>query len=406
MNSSSKIAIAPTGLHSIENEDPWAYYEALREQGPLVWDPTVNAWLVVDFDVTVDIEKDERRFRHPYADATPLLKEIKGGEGNITLTHVPEEHAQLRRFHIRLLSPEAVKDYRERFLAPIIDHLVEAMLAKGSADLAADFGDQIPPRLTAALLGMDWRDDALIARILHLHEVIMEWVGRQNAGEPWTSNALAASHELNDILRPYVRRFREEDADNFIRRVWTESPTEFSEMTEDIVIAICRELFLGGSDTTVHGLANVFYLYLTRDDLRAQIAEDSGCLRPFVEEAMRLYGSVQYRYRVANQDCVLGGTEVRKDQLLVLLHAAGNRDPEQFGCPAQVDLTRKPVTGHLAFHKGPRACVGAGLARAEMRDAMEAIIARMPNVAFDPEAPQPEYKGLFMRSWRPLNVRF
>lgn len=406
MNANSNIAVARAGLLSIEDADPWGYYESLRAQGPLVWDPSVNAWLVVDFDATVEVEKDETRFRHPYADATPLLKEIKGGKGNITLTHAPEEHAQLRRFHIRLLSPEAVQDYRDRFLVPIIDYLIDAMVAKGSADLAADFGDQIPPRLTAALFGMDWQDDALIGKMLHLHEVIMEWVGRQNAGEPYTSNALAASHELNDILRPFVRRFRDEDADNFIRRVWQEAPTEFTEMTEDIVIAICRELFLAGSDTTVHGLANVFYLYLTRDDLRARIAQDNGCLRPFIEEAMRLYGSVQYRYRVANQDCILAGVEVKKDQLLVLLHAAGNRDPNRFGCPADVDLTRKPPTDHLAFHKGPRSCVGAGLARWEMRDAMEAIIARLPGAALDPDAPQPEYRGLFMRSWRPLNVRF
>ncbi len=206
---------------------------------------------------------------------------------------------------------------------------------------------------------------------------------------------------------PWIRARREQPEDDFISRVWSESPAFEGELSEADVVAICREIFLGGADTTVHGIANMHYLVLTDAAVRDQVqAAGAAVLPAVVEETMRLYGSVMYRFRIANQDCTIAGQAVQAGERLILLHSSANRDPAHYACPHMADLIRKPANDHLAFNKGPRSCVGIHLSRSEMREALTAVLARLPGVELDPGAEPPRYRGLFMRSWRPLNVRF
>ena len=98
---------------------------------------------------------------------------------------------------------------------------------------------------------------------------------------------------------------------------------------------------------------------------------------------------------------------IKKDDVVVLLHGAANRDPVHFGaCPAAANLSRERPGDHLTFNYGPRSCIGAGLARMEMIEALKAVLERLPDVAPDAGAEQPRFAGLFMRSFRPLNAVF
>lgn len=399
----------PFSVRNVEDIEPWEYYDSMRVQGPLIWDEAMKAWAVLGFEECAYVEMNEDKFRNPYQGVPDVVVQIKGGGRNISLLS-GEEHMRMRRFFLKLMTPPLVEGYRQNQVTPIIDMLMKRIIAKGTgrADLCSEFGDQIPPRVIAALLGMPWEDDAMVARILHLHEEIMQVIGTGFATEEIRQKGLKVSAEINDLLLPYIRDRKANPKDDFISRVWTEAPSEFEgELTEDDVVAISRELFLGGADTTVHGIANVLYLVLANPEIRASIVADRKTALPIaVEESMRLYGSVMYRFRVANEDCIVGNAEVKKDQRLILLHSAANRDPGKYCCPHMAELTRKPAADHLAFNKGPRSCVGMGLARAEMRDAVASVLDNLPNVRLDETAEAPIFKSLFMRSWRPLNVTF
>jgi cytochrome P450 len=397
-----------TPLQDLADRDPFPQYEAMRKNGPVVWDKSMNAWLVLDFKLCRYVElHEEDQFRTMYADAEPLLVEIKGGKSNITVTQ-GEQHQRLRRFHTSLLSFKALESYKKNIVMPIIAHSIEQVAKKpGAADLAADFGDGIPPRVICALLGMPWQDDGLIDMTLQLHEVIMHWIGRGYRDPDSIANARAASRSINELLLPYIRERRMHPQDDFISRVWLQAPAEYGELNEEDALSICRELYLGGADTTVHGIANSLYLMLWNAEAKQAVATDRAKINNVVEEAQRLFGSPQYRYRRANADCELGGVSIKKNDVLILLHGAANRDPERFGaCPAAVDLGREKPGDHLTFNFGPRSCVGAGLARMEMHEALNAVLDRLPNLRPNPTAEAPRYASQFMRSFRPLNVLF
>ena len=398
----------PITLRSLEGVEPFEAYEQLRAQGKVVWDESLSGWLVLDYELCRHVELNEHTaFRNMYADADPLVVELKGGSANITVSQ-GDQHQRLRRFHLSLLSPKAVDAYRGSIVRPIIAATLDRLLVKpDSAELAADFADQIPPRVICALLGMPWQDDALIKKTLELNEEIMNWIGRGYYDESGIRAARAASAAINEILLPYIRARRARPQDDFISRVWLEAPSEYGELSEEDALAICRELYLGGADTTVHGIANSLYLLLWNPEVHAAVLRDRGQIGNVIEEAMRLFGSPQWRYRRANADCELAGVQIRKDQIVILLHGAANRDPAHFGaCPAAPQLDRPRLRDHLTFNYGPRTCVGIHLARAEMRDALHAVLDRLPNVRPDPHAPPPRYANLFMRSFRPLHVSF
>jgi cytochrome P450 len=397
----------PFSLLSTAEVDPFPAYEQARlKEGSVMWDPGMQAWLVLDYANCAHIETHEDQFANPYAGASPLVVKVKGGKANITLTQ-GATHERLRRFHMRLLSARAVAEYREHHVRPIISWLVDRILERGTgrAELVADLADQVPPRVIAALFGMPWQNDALIARILHCHEEIMAWIGLKNSGESATQRAIAASDELNAMLLPHIRARREAPAADFISRVWLDAPEYYGALEEEDALAICREIFLGGSDTTVHGISNSLYLVLSDANVRQAVERDrEKALAACVEEAMRLFSAVQYRFRIAQQDCRLGAAQIQAGQTLVLVHAAANRDPARYACPGEVDLGRSQPTDHLAFNRGPRTCVGAGLARREMADCITAVLDRLPGVSLDINQPPPRFTSLFMRSFKPLHI--
>jgi cytochrome P450 len=388
------------------DRDPYPYYEALRRKGPVVWDESARAWLVTGYEACRRVEIDEHEFRHPYADAGQTLVDIKGGRRNITILQ-GDEHARMHLFLMQLFSPKLMAGYRTTHIRPVIDLLFDRITAKGQVDLVEALAAQLPPRVLMSMFAMDWRDDALAARVLDLHELVMNWIGQQNRGEAATAKARAAANEINEVLAPYLAMRKSSPGDDLISRVWLEGPATLAEFTDADALATTREMFLAGTDTTVHALSNALHILLTQPEVMARVSSERGrSLEAFVEEALRLYGSVQYRFRIANADCELEGVGVCKDDVLILINAAANRDPAHYGCPAGVDLDRRNARDHLAFNVGPRTCVGAALARAEMVDALNTLFDRTRNLRLDPDAEPPSLRFHYTRSFRPLNVLF
>ena len=394
-------------LLSTADSDPHPYFDALRTEHPISWDEGLGGWIVLSYDLCRHVLVNEQLFRHPYADADETLVKIKGGRRNLVVLQ-GVEHERMRRYVLQLFSPRNVESYTEHHIVPITRQLIDRFSTRGRAELHSELAAQLPSRVLMSLFGMDPADDSFLEHALHLHEVIMKWAGsRHFGGEDQARDALAASAELNSILLPYLRKRRAQPANDLVSRLWVEAPALLEDATEEDLLATCRELYLGGSDTTVHALSNAIYVLLSQPETAAALAGDrQRALMPFIDEVLRLWGSVQYRYRIANQDSDVGGVTVKANQVVFTINAAANRDPDHYPHACTLDLARPKPRDHLAFNVGPRACVGMALARAEMRVGLEALLDRLPDLRLDPSQPPPRYLGLFTRSFRPLNVLF
>lgn len=401
----SARTLAPTTLLSLADVDPFPTYEALRLQGSVLWDEGLSGWVLLSDELCRFVETNEALFRTTYSDATDLTKKVKGGEPISVLTG--ERHDNSRRFHMRLLSPKAVEEARVTHVQPVIHWLIDRFATAGRADLAQDLAYQIPTRMILSMFGMEWREDDLIDRIHGYHNMIVDWIGRRNPDGEYGDRALAASDALNELLLPVIRGRKDGEATDLISRIWREAPADCGVIDEGDVLATCRELLFAGGDTTMQSLANATYLFLTQPAARAAMeANPAIAVDNFTEEALRLYPSAQWRFRIANQDIELGGTQIRKDDVVISVKASANRDPERYDAPAEVRLDRSRPTGHLTFNVGPRTCAGARLARAEIRELIKILLERLPDVRLDPEAEPPRLSGLYMQGFRPLNVIF
>lgn len=401
-----KTRTCPMGesVVSFADRDPFGFYERLRETGSPTWDEQAKAWLVHDFDQCLIAERDESRFANAYVFADDTVKAIKGGGANITLSR-DGDHVKLRRFHFKLLSAANIESYRQNHIAPVLAASLARLEGKEKAELAADYAAIIPARVICSLLGMPTDDDALVAEILASNDAIVAFIASGYRDMDLRKKALAASHRLNEMLLPFIRARRENPADDFISRVWQEAPAFGIDLDEAGALGICRELFFAGSDTTVHGIANALYLVLADPKVMEAARRDpETALVAVVEESLRLMNVVQFRHRFCMEDTEVGDTTVKKGEMIILLHAAANRDPERFPYPAEVDLERPNATEHLAFARGTRSCVGSSLARTEMIEAVKQIIERFPHLRLDPSAEAPSFRALYMRSMGPLNV--
>ncbi|MDB5687549.1 MAG: hypothetical protein JWR77_2138 [Rhizorhabdus sp.] len=386
------------------DRDPFPFYDRMRDARSPIWDKKAQAWLLLDFDQCAAVQRDESRFVVVYADADETLRTIKGGGANIILSQ-GREHDLLRRFHLKLLSPASVERYRGVHIAPIVERVIDRLAHRDRAELSRDFSEQIPPRVICSLLGMDYDDDAMIARILVLNEHIVQYIASGYRGDGLREQALDASRELNTMLLPAIRARRDDPREDFISRVWTEAEAAGIPMDEAAALGLCRELYFAGSDTTVHGLNNALYLLLTDPEAMARArSDDEKAMRPVIEESLRLYDVVQFRHRRCTVETAIGDVTVKPGEIVIMAHAAANRDPAKYGCPHQAQYDRPVPTDHLAFGKGNRACVGSQLARVETRDALSALLHRYPDLRLDPVAEQPYFRGIYMRSMGPLNV--
>jgi cytochrome P450 len=392
---------------STADTDPHPFFDRMRAAAPVSWDEGLGGWIVLNYELCRHVLVNEQLFRHPYADADETLVKIKGGRRNLVVLQ-GAEHERMRRYVLQLFSPRNVEVYIKHHVVPVTQYLIDRFGSRGRADLYTEFATQLPSRVLMSLFGMDAADDGFLEHALHLHDVIMTWAGsRHYCAAEQTQLALAASEELNSILLPYLRARREQPRDDLVSRLWAEAPALLEDATEEDMLATCRELYLGGSDTTVHALSNAIYVLLTEPAIAASVRADRDrALSTFLDEVLRVWGSVQYRSRVANQDIELAEVAIKKDQVVFTLNAAANRDPAHYPRAAEIDVARSKPRDHLAFNAGPRACVGMALARAEMRVALEALLDRLVGLELDPLASPPRFLGLFTRSFRPLNVAF
>ncbi|MFE3003142.1 cytochrome P450, partial [Nocardia sp. NPDC059246] len=264
---------AQWSMLSLADIDPFPAYEILRERGPVIWDPGMNCWLVLSYELCKEVESDEGTYRIVVADAPPLSFEIKGGKTAVS-SLLGDDHTRMRRLYLNLLGPSMMPKYRDEHVLPVINDAIDRFADAGRAELSSQFSEVVPARIMASMFGLPWKDDGLLADIEKWHGDIVTWVGMGYSGEEVTRKAKLASDKLNEVFRPLVLARRDERGDDIISQIWTQAPEYYGPVSVDDVLAIVRGIEIAAGETTTNAIANLFYLFLTNPEIRDAASSD------------------------------------------------------------------------------------------------------------------------------------
>jgi cytochrome P450 len=334
----------------------------------------ITAYLVTRHDDIKAVLADPERFSNrrppgfgvPGASADTVDEQANLRTGNL-LGMDPPEHQRVRR----MLTPEFTVRRMQRLqprIVEIVEQHLDAMERRGApADLVASVALPIPSLVICELLGVPYSDredfQRRTARQLDLSIPVAERFGLQREGR--------------EYMRSLVSRARREPGDDMLGMLVREHGTELS---DEELIGIAGLLLLAGHETTSNMLGLGALALLQHPDQLAAIRDDPEVVGPAVEELLRYLSIVHSSIpRLTTTDVEVAGVSIPAGQLVVLSLPAGNRDPHFIDVPDALDIHRG-APGHLAFGHGVHHCLGAPLARMEMRLAFPALLRHFPGL--------------------------
>jgi cytochrome P450 len=382
-------------------DDPFPYYRALREHDPVHRMPNgaylITRWRDCDAiyrDAQVFSSDKKIEFRPKYGDA-PLFEH----HTTSLVFNDPPLHTHVRRAIQMALSNRVIAEMEQGLIA-LVDRLLDAMAAKGRADLIEDFAAAIPVEIIGNLLGVPHADRAPLRgwslAILGALEPVL--TAEQTAlGNTSVRDFAAYLKGLVDARRAHPG---DPEKDLLTRLIRGEH--EGRKLSEAELLQNCIFILNAGHETTTNLIGNALEIFIRFPGERRRLIENPELMKSAVEEVLRFESSNQLGNRIVTQDTVLGGVAMPKGTLVTIGIGAANRDPEPFPDPDRFDVARNP-TRHLAFGSGIHMCAGMSLARLEGRIAIERFLKRFPDYAPD-GAPARSRRARF-RGFTALPVR-
>jgi len=334
----------------------------------------MKVFLVTRHEDIKDVLSDHQRFSNtrppgfvvPGAPNVPEEEQTSARAGNL-LGLDPPEHQRLRRMLTAEFTIRRMKRLEPR-IVEIVEAQLDAMEKAGPpADLVASFALPIPSLVICELLGVpyDDRDDfqRRSARQLDLSIPMAERLKLVRRGREYMSTL--------------VERARQQPGEDILGMLVREHGTE---LTDDELIGVAGLLLLAGHETTSNMLGLGTLALLRHPDQLAAVRDDPGAIGPAVEEMLRWLSIVHSAIpRITTTDVEVAGVPIPAGQLVFVSLPSGNRDPDFIDSPEVLDI-RRGAPGHLAFGHGVHHCLGAPLARMEMRIAFPALLRRFPTL--------------------------
>jgi pimeloyl-[acyl-carrier protein] synthase len=342
--------------------DPYPLYHRLRREDPVHWDPFLHAWVVTRYADVIKVLRDFSAGRtHSPEKLTAMGLEALNPIAKVMVAFTPQRVAVLRS-HIR----------------DITRSLLQPAQAKGAMDVIADLAEPLPCIVTAEMLGLPVEDH----RQLKLwSQDFAEMLGNFQHNPDHVPKILQTTEEVTAYFRNKIRK-NDIRPDRLVSSLLN-AEIDGDRLTEEEVIANCIVTMVGGQETTTNLIGSGVLSLLRNPDQLAKLRADLSLIPSAVEELLRYESPSQHTGRLAPDDIEMGGKQIRKQQEVMAVMAAANRDPARFPDPDRLDITRQD-NRHVAFGWGAHFCFGAPLARIEGQVAFEEMLRFFPNWSLKP----------------------
>ncbi|MFM7224603.1 MAG: cytochrome P450 [Actinomycetota bacterium] len=352
------------------HEDPFPVYRQLRDEAPCYFDEELGFYALSRYADVLDALHDPDTFCSRYG--------ITLEDGNpvpMLLTTDPPEHTRLRRLVSRAWTPRRIAGMEDAVRA-LSSRYLDALAGRDRIDLIADYAALLPMDVISKLLGVP---DADQDRLRGWSDLLLH----REAGVPDVTPAgIEAAGHLYRYFAAFVADRRRTPGDDFTSVLLAAEPGGEA-LTDDQVIGFCFLLIIAGNETTTKLIGNVLLALQRHPGERAKVLDDVGRIPDAVEEVLRYDGSTQVMARTLTRDAERHGTTMRAGAKVLLLLGSANRDERVWDRPDVFDIDRAGSTHHVGFGHGIHVCLGAALARLEMRVSLEELLARAPGYEID-----------------------
>jgi cytochrome P450 family 142 subfamily A polypeptide 1 len=349
--------------------DPWQAYRWLRDEAPLYWDPVQKLWVISRYEDVLDVEKDTGRYSSSEG-SRPLVDQRE----DMSMINMNDpEHQEQRRLVSRRFTPRAIRGHESR-VRDIVTGILDAVAPFGHCEAIEAIASRLPAIVISDLLGYPRE---LWERVRYWSEQTMMLSGQTSPEGP--------PHVIHPGIIPVIREFAEttiqliqarqaEPRDDLIS-VWAHTPGWDVRRILDETILVLD----GGAETTRTVIGSMIRELAVQPDQRRILIERPELLATTAaEEFIRWVSPILNMRRTATVGHDRHGQRIQAGDEVVLLYGAANRDPRAFPDPDTLDVTR-PRNRHLAFGAGSHLCLGAHLARLEIRVLFEELLRRMPD---------------------------
>jgi cytochrome P450 len=336
-----------------------------------------GAWFVTHYDDIDRVYTDNEHFSNK---GTAEFQAVIGETfKSIPLAIDPPEHGKYRLFLMPHFSPKRLNVLQD-WIRSVAVEMIDGFAAKGEVDVAWDFGRVFPVRIFMGLMGFP----------PHMFEQFLDW--------EWNILHSGSREKMAEALRGvlgFLRGFiaeKEAHPDDGLVSAIVHGSIEGKPPTEDEKIGMVWFLWLGGLDTVAATISQMFRRMVMQSEIQRTLRADTSLIPTAVEEFLRTQ-PILSSGRSVKKDFEWHGVHLKVGDMVQCLNPAGNFDPAKFDDPRKFDPARKP-NRHFTFVAGVHLCLGAPLARRELRILLEEFFARIPEFRLKPGADTSVFPGL------------
>ena len=371
--------------------DPQAFWLRARQAEPVFYSPEVDHWVVTRYEDIKAIFSDPQTFsasntQHPIkplaAEVVQLLQSGGLRTKPVMSNADPPEHTRIRKFTWQAFTPKRIAQL-EPEVRRLVTRFIDRIESQGRADLVREMFYELPVLVLFIFLGMPEEDVARV-KTWARNRLMLTWGRLSDAQQMIEAKGLL---EYWKYTEAYVQRLVANPPDNYVGDLLRVSLANGTDLSLNEVTNVVYGLLTAGHETTTSMSANAIVTLMRHRDAWERLCADPSLIPNAVEELLRFDSSVITWRRKALKSVVLAGVQIPEGAKLLLALCSGNRDDAHFPEPERLDLERDNAKTHLSFGFGIHYCLGAPLARLELKVILEELTRRLPSLCLVPDQP-------------------